>query len=193
MISLPSGSVWSMFSTVRLSSWPSLRLMTTTLILSAILLKPDIARQFAQGKHQRALARRKSGEEPPASHMFQGEASGVKMAHRESLAGRLLGEGVQGTDPDAAEPIALRHEVQESPVRRPRRVPLQPGAIGHGDPLGLGRGNLRPGGSDPDLRGVGRVPEGMKGHPFPVWREPGTGENQLRTRPPGEPDGVAPA
>src|SRR5882762_4619385 len=124
MISLPSGSVWSKFSTVRLSSWPSLRLMTTTLILSAILVQPDIARQLAEGKHERALARRESGEEPPVSHVSQGEASGVKMPHRDRLAGGLLGERVQGTDPDAAEAIALREEVQESPVRRPGRVPL---------------------------------------------------------------------
>src|SRR5512133_3705620 len=119
MISPPAGSVSSRFSTVHFNSFPSLRLMTTTLILSATLLQPDIALQFTHGKHQRAFSRGQTRKKSLASHMPQGEPGGVKMAHCESVAGRFLGQRIQRATPDAPESVALRYVVQASPVGRP--------------------------------------------------------------------------
>src|SRR5260370_15033526 len=124
MTSPPAGSVSSKFSTVRFNSLPSLRLITTTLILSATLLQPDIAFQLTHGKHQGAFSSREPRQESLTAEMTEREARGVKMTHRECFAGRLFCQNVQRPSPNATEPIPLGDKVQESPVGGPSRVPL---------------------------------------------------------------------
>src|SRR3954470_21541235 len=124
MISAPAGSVSSKFCTVRWSSRPSLRLMTTTLmlVLPGIRFEPDVAFELAHRKHQRAVAHGQSGQKPAAPDLTQREAGGVEVPDRERLAGRTLRCGIESAGPHAPEAVALRHEVQEPSVGRPCRI-----------------------------------------------------------------------
>src|SRR3954454_22300977 len=92
MISAPAGSVSSRFCTVRWRSRPSLRLMTTTLmlVLTGIRFEPDVALELAHRKHQGAIAHRQSRQKPAAPDLTQREARRVEVADGERLADRPL-------------------------------------------------------------------------------------------------------
>src|SRR5262245_44255147 len=110
MTSAPAGSVSSKFSTVRASSRPSLRLMTTTLMilwLAAIRIQPDVSLELAHGEEQRALSHRQAGQEPAAPDESQREARRVKVADGERLADRVFGPGIELAGPHALEAVAL--------------------------------------------------------------------------------------
>src|SRR4249919_3385318 len=132
MISAPPGSVSSKFSTVRASSRPSLRLMTTTLMLAAIRFQPDVAFELAHRKQQGAVAHRQAGQEAAAPDMAQREARGVEVADGEGVADRAFRHRIELAGPHAPEAVALRDEVQESAVRRPGGIAFERVAAAHG-------------------------------------------------------------
>src|SRR3954471_5522848 len=174
MISAPAGSVSSKFCTVRWSSRPSLRLMTTTLMLglAGICLEPDVAFELAHRKQQRAVAHRQAGQESAAPDLSEREARRVEVADGEGLGDRPVCRRVELAGPDTPETVALRDEVHEPSVGRPGGVSLQRVAPGHRNPGGLRNGSLRADGHDPDLRGAGRVAQRMERGPLAILREP---------------------
>src|SRR5262245_42581348 len=94
MTSAFCGSVSSKFSTVRASSRPSSRAMTTTLMLAGTGFQPDVGLQFAHRKEQPALAHREPREKPAAADLPERKPRGVEVVYGERLADRAFGTGV---------------------------------------------------------------------------------------------------
>src|SRR3954447_13206707 len=174
MISAPAGSVSSKFCTVRWSSRPSLRLMTTTLmlVLPGIRLEPHVTFELAHREQQCAVAHRQAGQEPAATDLTQREAGGVEVADSERLGDRTLRSRIELARPHAPGAVALRDEIQEPSVRRPGRVSFQGIAAADRNPGVLRNRPFGADGHNPDLRRVGRVAQCMERDPLAVLREP---------------------